>query len=155
MTNELIVLNDVHSYGTGFDWCVSKKAGGIKGLWDIPVVSRDLERSHADGSVKGPDSMSVLPVTVALVTSTTTPDLVDEPQKACQVLVNDLRDAWRPLGAGLVCALRIDLAGVSYDMIGAPKGATVDMENSNVGVALAICTFFVYDGPDSITVTVS
>lgn len=142
-TWEILYKSD--RYAAGEDWDVldgedQSGVGGVQGLYAVSARLHDLERSHGDGSVKGPVTLGAALVSFPLfipanVTAEDVPDLCDA-----------LRLVWEPIRDGSLETLTVTIAGATYSMLGAPApGFDIKIAKLKFGHATAFCPFTVYD----------
>lgn len=134
------------TYGTGQDWDIDGEAGGIGGLWSVAARVNNFDRTHADGSVKGPAYKGPAVVTIPLIlaVSATVTEALN--------LLESLKVTWEPLQGTDITSLTIAFDDRTYSMVGAPEGLDVPPQPLLLtnAFAQAMCTFTVHDAAISV-----
>jgi len=142
MTSATVVLGGTFTFGTGQTWQLDVTKGDpFADLLSTHVRTLDMERSHADGSVKGPAFRSAREVAFALVCRTGTLDSV-------LASIATLRTAWAPLSGGSLTTLVATIGTTVISKLGAPVDLDVDTSLLYVPhpVVRATGHFTIYDG---------
>lgn len=136
------VLGGSFTFGTGQTWQLDiTKGDPFADLFSSHVRTLDMERSHADGSVKGPAFRAAREVMFSLVCRTGT---VDQHLTA----IGTLQAAWAPLTGGSTTSLVVTIGTTVISKIGAPVELDVDTSMLYLPhpITRATAHFTIYDG---------
>lgn len=138
----IAVLGGSFTFGTGQTWQLDVTKGDpFTDLFSSRVRTLDMERSHADGSVKGPALRAAREVMFALVCRT-------GDAAAHLSAIATLQAAWAPLTGGSTTSLVVTIGSTVISKVGAPVELDVDTSMLYLPhpITRATAHFTIYDG---------